>query len=219
MSQSYGPRRAAVLIVTASALLFAAAACAQPGRGTSLGGGSVPAPPPTSASATTSPATTSAPTTVSAPVTTSPPAAPAAAVAGAPCGASGLAFVSQLNQGAMGSAISTYTVRNRGAVSCTLRNSPALLYVGADGQRALVPGDYIAAGNVVTVKPGALAQFDVKVVNGMGGYPPGSPQCGHVVTFTHVSAQLPDGSSLALGANATISYQCSNAEIAGWTAG
>jgi hypothetical protein len=90
--------------------------------------------------------------------------------------------------------------------------------VGNDGQLALVPGDYIGAGNVVTVKAGGQAQFDVKVVNGMGGYPPGSPQCGHPTTFHRISAQLPDGSSLALGTNATISYQCDQADIAGWTA-
>jgi Protein of unknown function (DUF4232) len=217
MPHSYGLRRAAVLIVATAGLLLAAAACAQPGSGTSSGGVALPPAPasaPTGASPTTAPVTTHA---VPPPAADPAPAAPAAAVAGAPCSASGLAFVSQFNQGAMGSAISTFTVRNRGPVSCTLRGTPALLYIGGDGQAALVPGDYTGAGNVVTVKPGGRAQFDVKVVNGMGGYPPGSPQCGHPATFHHVSAELPDGSSLALGTNATISYQCEQADVAGWT--
>jgi uncharacterized protein DUF4232 len=219
MPQPYGLRRAAVLIAATAGLLLAAAACAQPRTGTPSGNAAGPGP----ASATSAPA--AVPTTQPAPPATTQAAPPAAtdpapatpATAGAPCTAARLTFVSQLNQGAMGSAIATFAVRNHGAVSCTLRGTPALLYVGGDGQLALLPGDYTTAGNVVTVKAGGQAQFDVRVVNGMGGYPPGSPQCGHPATFHHVLAQLPDGSTLPLGANATISYQCEQADIAGWT--
>jgi hypothetical protein len=214
MSQPYGLRRAALILVSTSILLLAAAGC-NPGTGQSLGGRAAPsatteapAPPTPPAAAASSAPSASQPAPDPRPVT----------AAGAPCTASGLAFVSSFSQGAMGTAFTTYTVRNRGTAPCTLRGVPALIYIGADGQRALVPGEYGGSG-VVTLAAGGTAHFAVAVGNGLSGYTPGSSNCAHPATFGHVSAMLPDGSSLALGAHAGVSYQCGEAEIAGWTTG
>jgi hypothetical protein len=205
--------RPATLITVACGLLLAVAACAQPGTGVAVG-----APPPVPTSPTLAPVPTTATPVTTAPTvpdapTRVPPAAPAAPTA---CGANDLAFVSASTGFAMGSAYTTYTVRNSGSAACTLQGSPRLRYA-ANGSTATIPAAYDTGGSAFAVQPGGSASFVLREPNGHGGYDPSGPECAHPATYHQVAAILDDGSALPLGANATISIQCGQMEIAVWS--
>jgi hypothetical protein len=210
MPQSYSGVRAAVVLVAASGLLLVAAACTNPGRGPSLSGsplgsspGSVPASAPASVPPTTSVSTASA-----------------------PCTAAAIEVVSALEQGAMGTAAVTVTVRNGGELACTLTGAPPLRYVTDGGANAAVPAEYAQDGGPVAVQPGGQAFFNVSWPNGYAGFQPGSPQCAHPAQYGHLSAILNDESVLPLsdvspvGGGPTsfvIAIQCGSILVASWT--
>jgi hypothetical protein len=155
------------------------------------------------------------PTTPTPPPTTQPPTTTAGPVAGAPCTAVGIEYVSTFTGFAMGSAVTTYTVRNVGPVSCTLTGSPALRYLVAGGGDAEVPAGH-AQGGPLLVQAGAQADFAIETVNGYGGYQSDSPACAHPATYDHVSVVLSDGSTVPLGADGRISLQCGSVQVGVW---
>jgi uncharacterized protein DUF4232 len=154
-------------------------------------------------------------------VTPSPPAPTSTSpspVPGAPCHAGDIVYVTSLVQGAMGSSITTYTVRNRGPVSCTLTGEPRLRYANGGGAAVDVPASYTQGGPVL-VPPGGQASFDVEVPNGYSGYQPGSSACAHPATYTHLALMLADESGLPLGPNAQISLLCGSVRVGAWRSG
>jgi hypothetical protein len=203
MPHTYTSRRGSRVLAGAAAIglgLLACAACARPGGLTS--GGTPPG-----GSATGS--------GVSSTSMGHPTATPSSRSDVSNCTAADLAFVGSSSGGAMGSLITTYSVVNQSTTGCVLQGSPHLKYVAANGSVADVQTNNTAGGDQVSVDPGATAQFDVRTVNGFGGYEPSNPACAHPATYSAISAVLADGSTVSLGGS-QISVQCGDIEVNDW---
>ncbi len=216
------PRRRTTPAVIALATMVIAltAACAPVGGPLSAGGPATPTSGATATTPTTEPTTpANPPETTPAPANPPPTAKPAPAPAGGTsiptCTAAGIAYLAWNTNGAAGSLITTYIVRNQGSATCRLVGVPRLRYAAANGSLTPLPATYDPGTAAILVAAGGQAGFSVREPNGAGGYDPHGPQCAHPGTYHGISAVLSDGSTVALGGT-SLSIQCGQFEVAAW---
>jgi hypothetical protein len=171
VAHSSRPRPAvgAVLAIGALSLL---AAC---------GGSSSPAAIPTSSvsasPSSTEPSPSSASTTepTAATTTAAPTASRTAVVGTADCESRHLALQAGQSQGAAGSTIATFILRNAGATPCGLFGFPGVSFLNSSGARLGAAGTRqgTAAARFI-VQPGQVASFQVQIP--VAGCSPNSPQ-------------------------------------------
>jgi hypothetical protein len=138
--------------------------------------------------ATTAPTTTMAPTTTAQtsgrpetpPSTTGPPVDRPAIRR---CVASVLRGSGQYSDGAMGTLWYTVQLRNVSARTCTVKGSPEVRLLDAEGLPLFVSGPARPDGSVVTLRPGAAAQFALGVSN----------VCDSTVAGPRIRVTLPKG--------------------------
>ncbi len=133
------------------------------------------------------------------------------------CAGADLTFVSVLDDGAMGTAGHTFTVRNRSDATCTLRGYPVLTYRSSDGVSTVVPTTPNGESTTISVRPGRDAQFAVHHLNGYSGYPPTDPHCANPMLYEHLAVSFPDGSSVPLGTE-SLDVKCGVVTIEAWIA-
>ncbi len=138
-----------------------------------------------------------------------PPGSSASGVA--TCGAASLTFVTRRDEGAMGSAYTTFVLRNATGSACRLTGPPDLRH-GTAGAPA---GTFAGQTTTVVVPAHAMVEFATRRTNGYGGYQPGDPACAHPATYAQLSLRLPDASSVELGTG-TITVQCGSLTVMEW---
>jgi hypothetical protein len=150
--------RPVALVAAAAGALTLVAACG------SSSSSDKPTPSPSSAASSSS-APTSAPATSSAPAPTTAPTATTTTVAGpAGCTSNHLALQQGTSQGAAGSTIVQYILRNAGTAPCTLFGFPGVSFLNSAGtQVGSAATRQGAATPAVTVQPGQVASFTVQI--------------------------------------------------------
>jgi len=99
------------------------------------------------------------------------------------CAASALRGSDQGNEGAAGTIWYTVRLRNASARTCTVKGSPEVRLLDAFGQPLFVSGPARPDGSVVTLRPGAAAQFALGV----------SDVCDSTVGGSRIRVTLPRG--------------------------
>jgi hypothetical protein len=99
------------------------------------------------------------------------------------CAASALRGSNQGSEGAAGTIYYTVRLRNVSARTCTVKGSPEVRLLDAEGQPLFVSGPARPDGSVVTLRPGAAAQFALGV----------SDVCDSTVAGTRIQVTLPRG--------------------------
>jgi hypothetical protein len=145
------PALALVLPVAAISLVVG---CGSSSKGPS------PTPSPTASTPSTAPPTTTAPSPTPTPVTTPTP----TAVAAAACESQHLALQTGQSQGAAGSVITTYILRNAGTAPCTLFGFPGVSLLNSAGQQlGAAATRQGTAFPQFTLPPGRVASFRVQI--------------------------------------------------------
>ncbi len=162
----------ALLAVTAAALT----ACSGSGTTARTSSASTPG-----AVASPAPAVTSAAPTFSAPSLSTGHLGPATArptpgipTTSAGCGAGQLSLAQTAGQGAAGSVIRTYALRNTGTGTCVLYGFPGASLVDAQGRQVGAAARRQGAAGQVRLAPGQAASFDVALA--YAGCPGGAPR-------------------------------------------
>jgi Protein of unknown function (DUF4232) len=147
-----------------AAVLFAAAAVAVAGC-TARPAATHPAAAPAAPVSSTPPATVPTPPAPTPkppepPPTTGPPVGPPAPPR---CAAAALRGSNHGSEGAAGTIWYTVQLRNASARTCTVKGSPEVQLLDATGSPVFVSGPARPDGSVVTLRPGAAAQFALSV--------------------------------------------------------
>jgi Protein of unknown function (DUF4232) len=148
-------RRLPAVLVVAALLL---SACA---RGRADDSNASPAPATTVAPATTTQATGTSGQPEGSTSTTGPPGQTSAGR----CPASALRGSDQGREGAAGTIWITVGLRNVSATTCTVKGSPAVQLLDAQGQPLFAPVPARPGGALVALRPGAAAQLAVGISN------------------------------------------------------
>ena len=163
------PRALAVPLAAALALV---AGCSSSSKST-------PTPSPTTPAPSSAPATSSAASATPTPVASPTPTPIAGAAA---CASEHLALQAGQTQGAAGSLIATYILRNAGTAPCTLFGFPGVSLLNAAGQQVGAAAN--RQGSTFpqfTLQPGQVGSFRVQIAH--AGCPPTSPQSQNIRVF------------------------------------
>jgi hypothetical protein len=116
---------------------------------------------------------------------------------------------------AMGTAGTSIELINTGGAACSLTGYPAVEHTDG-GRTSTVPMDRAEkSATAVSLMPGEAAQFSMRYTNGLGGYPPGAPECAHPVSYHRLVLVLADGERFGLGDTA-LTIECGGIHAYPW---
>lgn len=115
---------------------------------------------------------------------------------------------------AAGTAGYTIQLTNQGRTTCTLSATPKLYYTTAAGTVRAMPLTAVPDAKPLALPAGRIAETNVLVVDGYGGYATSSPHCAHPVVYRGISIELGDG-RLALP-QFELDVTCDGVRVSGW---